>query len=296
MDTFWWRENYFPMGLYIRGSPQTRYVDVMDVFDVISRTHGAAKALHSKHFGKNKIENTANTHGFLVSELKRVHWVNMKDVGRTALPLDALIKVLSVCQTPTAMKLMPDIKKFLDKATDNAVVLYNNETTNVAAMPETPAVPQQQMATETNPLTRLATSEPIPFTNPSVFRLDLVNTQPAVVNHQIEQARSHLEMNKIRADAIASANELRRAEELANASHVEKKRKIELDIGSAEALANIELKKADALVNTEIKKADTLARMRIQMEKYKWCMDNNRTDLAEKIATAITNMEHDLGE
>lgn len=294
LDTYWWREDYFPAGLYIRASTQTRYVDTLDVFDVISRTHNAARVLHSKHLGKNKLEDTARTHGFLPSELKRVHWVNMKDAGRAALPLDALIKLLSVCQTPTAMKLMPDIKTFLDKATENAIVPYNNETTNTVAAPETPTATQQQLTVETNPLTRFTTSEPIPFTNPSVFRLDLVNTQPAAVNLQLDQARSHLEMNKVRAEAIASANELRRSEELANAMHVEKKRKIELNLSSAEALANIELKKAEALVNTELKKADTLAKMRVQMEKYKWCVENNHTDIADKIAMAIADMEQNF--
>ena len=224
----------------------------MDVFTLVSSSHGAAKTLQTKFLGTNNIEETKKRLKFTDADMRRVLWGSLRG-QRKALPLDIMKAIVKEVQTQVAAKLFPDMDTILDDVTSGAIVPHEHADTVTDTDKEHASVTEYTS---------------LPCFNSNAFQLNPYNCTTATVSGQVDRANAQFELQKVAASAMEHANEYRRREELAAAEHAGKKAKIE-----AEASHN----------EWKLK----LSRLN---EKYEWATSKNKEQLAKHIENLIAEM------
>jgi hypothetical protein len=253
LPAFHWRLDWFPPNFYIRVCPKNRLIDVMDVFTLVSSSHGAAKTLQSKFLGASTIEETKKRLKFTDADLRRVMWESSRG-QRKALPLDIMKAVVKEVQTQVAAKLVPDLDTVFDDVTDGAIVAHWFTETE-----------QQATGIESGALTAYKT---LPCFNSNAFQLNPYNCATNAVCEQVDRANAQFELQKVTASAMEHASGYKRREELATAEHAGKKAKIEAEVAHEE---------------WKLK----LSRLN---EKYEWATSKNKEQLARHIEDLIAEM------
>jgi hypothetical protein len=225
----------------------------MDVFTLVSSSHGAAKTLRTKFLGVKAIEETKQKYKFTDADYRTAIWNNDK-VQRKTLPIDIMISILNDVQTPVAAKLVPDFKNALDKVVDGTLVVRNSESVDscVTAAGNNGAV----------------THDMLPCFHSPVFTVNPYNSAVSSLSDQVGRAGAYFELQKIQASAWEHGNDYRRREEIADAEHVGKKAKI-----AAEA-DNQEWKLKLSRLN----------------DKYEWATSKNKVQLASHIEKLIEEL------
>jgi hypothetical protein len=272
LSVWQWRESFFPPEFYVKISTESRLIDTMDVFKLITSSEGAAKVMHSKHLGSNNIENSAKAHGFLVSELKEVFWEGKRGKSK-ALPIDAMTKVLSVIQTPMALKVHPFIQTVLERTQSSSLVVSTTQNSQADEPPQ-PA----QKTTSVQPSVR--TSPQIANQQTAYHAApQLMNVLPHVAvpnTNALSAEKNALETQKVVAERIAHANEFRRQQEIQDKEHESKKMK--LDKEHEISMKNVE------------ENADWKEKLERLDMKFKWATNQGKVQLAEHISNLISDM------
>lgn len=253
LHAFNWRLDWFPPNFYIRVCPKNRLIDVMDVFTLVSSSHGGAKTLQTKFLGARTIEDTKKRFKFTDSDLRHVIWESSRG-QRKALPFDILKAVVKEVQTQVAAKLVPDLDTVFNDVTDGTIVAH-----------EFPETEQQTTGIGSDALTTYKT---LPCFNSNAFQLNPYNCATSVVCEQVDRATAQFELQKVAALAMEHANGYKRREELETVEHVGKKAKIEAEVAHEE---------------WKLK----LSRLN---EKYEWATSKNKEQLAKHIENLIAEM------
>jgi hypothetical protein len=224
----------------------------MDVFTLVSSSHGAAKTLQTKFLGTNNVEETKRRLKFTDADIRRVMWGGSRG-QRKALPLDIMKSIVKEVQTRVAAKLLPDMDTMFDDVTSGAIVPHEQADT-VTDNDKEPA-----------PITEYSS---LPCFNSSAFHINPYNCTAGTVSEQVDRANAQFELQKVTASAMEHANEYKRRDDLANAEHAGKKAKIE-----AEAAHN-----------------DWKLQLSRRNEQYEWATSKNKEQLAKHIEQLIADM------
>ena len=253
LNALHWREEWFPPAFYIRICPRHRFVDAMDVFTLVSTSHGAAKTLKTKFLGRSSIEQTQEKYKFTDLDYRTVIWNNDK-IKRQTLPIDIMILILNDVQTKVAAKLVPDFKSALDNVVNGTMTVRDSESVDsrVAAAGNNGSV----------------TTDMLPCFNSPVFTFNAYNSAAMPVSDQVGRAGACLELQKIQVSAMENGNDYKRREEIADAEHIGKKAKISAEIDNQEWKMK-------------------LSRLN---DKYEWATSKNKVQLAGHIEKLIEDM------
>jgi len=178
--------------------PHNRLVDMMDVFNFVSSSQGAAKTMKSKYFGQKSIEETKMKYNFTDIDMRTTIWNNDKNQRmniRSTLPINIMISILKDVQTSAAAQLWPELKNALEKAVGGTLTVRNTETVEPRATAENSGVA-------------------------------LNTVLPPPVDDKIANAEVQFELQKIAVASTEHVNDSTRREEIANAEHTGKKAKI----------------------------------------------------------------------
>ena len=275
LDEFRWREDWFPERWYVRASTEIRYIDVMDVFGLVSASHGAAKTLHTKHFGKRALATTCRTLGFLESEFRCVRWKSTPTAQRTAIPISMMVKLLPYIKTLAAEKLKPQLTSMLEKATSGALVVYPGQESSSQASPQAETV----VAVSIPP--RAVTSVD------RAFQLNTSVSQPEALEAQLNPAKAMVSMMKLKSEAYEVQETLRRTQAAAESEHeimiaenTAKRQKIEFE-------SKVEQERMSAMAQLQFH----TDRIKFHMEKLTWLTENGMEDAAKKVQEMIVKYD-----
>jgi hypothetical protein len=212
LTAFRWREDWFPTSFYIRVCVKNRLIDTNDVLALVSSSHGAAKTMHTKHFGKANRASTAQSHGFFESDFKQVYWNEMRGL-RTVIPINFMLKVLPIIKTAEAEKVIPDMQNMFEKCMDGAITVY--EPSRATCQPF-----QRPLANDDDN-TSLVTA------NKSMFQVNPFDLTPTSIQNQIKTAKDILELQQTGIAYAESTNNFKREQYIQDAECANKKRRIQ---------------------------------------------------------------------
>lgn len=256
LTAFPWRPDWFPPNFYIRVCPRNGLVDTMDVFTLVSSSHGAAKTLRTKFLGARVLEETKQKFHFTDAEYRNTVW-NGDRILRKTLPIDIMIAIVKEVHTPTAVKLIPDLKNVIRDVTAGSIVLHDNNT-NV----------DTQVGTTVSNAATTTTHEILPCFKSQEFHVNPYNSATSAITEQVRRAQGQFELQKVVASAMEHGNNFKRREELSNMEHSGKKARI--------------------IAETEHQEWKLqLARLN---EKYEWATSKNKVQLADCIQKVIEEM------
>jgi hypothetical protein len=147
---FKWRLDWFPPGHYVRFCMKTKYIDTCDIFGVACASGAAAKVANSAYLGRQKLEATAATNEFSPISLRYVRWNRTRSV-RKILPVGAMKRIISNMTTPSAKRLLPELKRLVNELDDGRVVPERVEDTAARPLGQLSSVSDAEVGTlETN--------------------------------------------------------------------------------------------------------------------------------------------------
>lgn len=264
LNAFHWNEDWFPPTFYIRVCPKNRLVDTMDVFTLVSSSHGAAKTLRTKFLGVKAIEDTKQKYKFTDVDYRTAIW-NDDRAQRKTLPIDIMISILKDVQTPTAAKLLPDLKNALDKVVDGTLIVRNSESVS------------SHVTTAGN--NGAVTHGMLPCFHSPAFTVNPYNSAVSSVSDQVGRAGAYFELQKIQASAWEHGNDYKRREEIADSEH---KRR--------EEIADAEHVGKKAKIAAEAENQEWKLKLSRLNDKYEWATSKNKVQLASHIEKLIEEL------
>ena len=264
LNAFNWREDWFPPTFYIRICPRNRLVDTMDVFTLVSSSHGASKTLRTKFLGARAIEESKQKYKFTDVDYRTAIWNNDK-AQRKTLPIDIMISILNDVQTPVAAKLVPDFKNALDKVVDGALVVRNSESGDSC------------VTTAGN--NGAVTHDMLPCFHSPAFTVNPYISAVSSVSDQVGRAGAYFELQKIQVLAWEHGNDYRRREEIADTDHMRLK-----EIADAEHVGK------KAKIAAEADNQEWKLKLSRLNDKYEWATSKNKVQLASHIEKLIEEL------